>query len=111
LDRIQIFLYLGGAALLLYLLRSILTQAGGAGERRRALEKLDAEARKDSLEASREHLCPLCSAPCVFHRYPHIEVWRCSRFPACRGFLKARKQKKPAFARKWEEGRGKRLSR
>lgn len=111
MDRVQVFLYLGGAALLLFLLRRVFSEMGGAGERRRAHEKLDAEARKDSREASLEHPCPLCSSPCEFHRYPHIEVWRCSRFPECRGFLKAGKHGRPAFAQKWDHGRGKRSTR
>lgn len=111
MDRIQVFLLVAGAFLVLFLLKRVFSETGGASERRRALEKLDAEARRDVAEASLEHSCPLCGSPCTFHRYPHIEVWRCSKFPSCRGFLPARKTRRPGFAVKWEQGRGKKLAR
>lgn len=111
MDRLQLLLMIAGAFIVLFLLRRLFSEMGGGAERRRAHEKLDAEALRDVAEASLEHVCPVCSSPCVFHRYPHVEVWRCSRYPECRGFLKARAHRRPAFAAKWERGRGKKLSR
>ncbi len=102
---------LAAALLVLFLIRRVFSEMGGSAERRKALARLDIEARKDVDEASLEHLCPVCSSPCLFHRYPHVEVWRCSRYPECRGFLKARKARRPGFAVKWEQGKGKKLAR
>lgn len=93
----------------MFLLFRVLSELGRGGRRERDLARLDAEAARDSREAMEDHPCPLCGSPSVFHRYPHIEVWRCSRFPECRGFTRARKQKRPAFALKWESGRGRSL--
>lgn len=52
--------------------------------------------------------CPVCGGPTRRFQYPHLEVWRCSRYPECRGFLKAESKKRPGFATDWEKKQKKR---
>jgi ribosomal protein L37AE/L43A len=109
LAALQIALLVIGVALLLVLFRRALTDVLQARvSRREQLRRLDAQAEKEVREAKSPHPCPLCGAETRFHRYPHIEVWRCVNFPECRGFVKARSMKRPAFAVKWERERGRR---
>jgi len=109
LGKIQLLLLLVAAGALLLLLRRVAAETGGRAERRRMLARLDAEARTGADVPEAGHPCPLCGSPSVFHRYPHIEVWRCSRYPECRGFQRVRARRRPAFALKWEAGRGRNL--
>jgi len=47
--------------------------------------------------------CPFCSGDTERYQYPHIRVWRCVRFPECRGFVKAGRGG-ARYARKWRKG-------
>jgi ribosomal protein L37AE/L43A len=100
LSNVQILLLAIGAVVVLVLLRRALTEVLQAGtSRREQLRRLDVQ------EAKSPHICPLCGAETKFHRYPHIEVWRCVNFPECRGFVKARSARRMAFAVKFEKSR------
>lgn len=106
MSNVQILLLAIGAVVVLVLLRRALTEVLQAGtSRREQLRRLDAQAEKEVREAKSPHICPLCGAETKFHRYPHIEVWRCVNFPECRGFVKARSARRMAFAAKFEKSR------
>lgn len=49
--------------------------------------------------------CPLCGAPTERVEYPHIDVLRCTRYPECRGFVKAPSKRRPSFASDWDRRR------
>jgi len=106
LPALQIALFAIGAVLVFMLVRRALSDLSQAKSgRSEQLRRLDAEAEREAREAKSPHPCPLCGSETRFHRYPHLEVWRCVRFPECRGFIKARKSRRAAFAARWEHGR------
>lgn len=103
---LQIALFIIGFGLLFVLFRRALTDVLQARvSRREQLRRLDAQAEKEVTEARSPHPCPLCGSETRFHRYPHIEVWRCVKFPECRGFVKSKSAKRMAFAVKFEKSR------
>lgn len=102
----QIVLLAIGAVVLLVLLRRAVTEVLHSGaSRKEQLRRLDVQAEREVREARSPHECPLCGAETTFHRYPHIDVWRCVNFPACRGFVKSKGARRPAFAVKFEKSR------
>jgi ribosomal protein L37AE/L43A len=103
---LQIVLFIFGLGLLFVLFRRAVTDVFEARvSRKEQLRRLDAQAEKEVQEAKSPHPCPLCGSETRFHRYPHIEVWRCSKFPECRGFVKAKSARRPAFAVKFEQSK------
>ena len=68
--------------------------------------KLEFQEKKESRFSSGEAPeCPECGGSTEFYRYPHLRVWRCTRHPECRGFVKAKKPPRPKFATDWERKR------
>lgn len=106
MENLQILLAAAAVALVLVLLRRALSELSRRPCRDEVLRRVREQGdREDGIEPG-GHECPLCGSPTKLHRYPHISVWRCARYPLCRGFIKARKPSRPAFAANWERRRG-----
>jgi ribosomal protein L37AE/L43A len=106
LETLQLLVVVIGALVLLMLLRRALADITGRRSRAEVLAKMEADARRETQADPGGHICPQCGSGTVFHRYPHIDVWRCEHYPACRGFVKAGKSRRPEFAKRWERSRG-----
>lgn len=107
MENLQILLAACAAALALVLLRRAVSEFFRRPHREEVLRRVREQAdREDRMEPEGRE-CPVCGSPVKFFRYPHISVWRCTRYPVCRGFVKAGKPSRPAFALNWErKGRG-----
>ena len=91
---------------LLVIVRKFLGSWLGGPSREEAYRELESDERKESRYSSGEAPeCPECGGSTEFYRYPHLRVWRCTRYPDCRGFVKVRKPPRPRFATDWEKKR------
>ncbi len=95
-----------GAVAFLLILRKAVRYWLGGPRREELYREMELEERsyeRGSGEESPE--CPLCGSHTRLHTYPHIKVWRCNRYPECRGYVKARKAKRMKFAEDWDRKR------
>ena len=105
----RLFLLLIGVGFLWYIVRLMLKNWLGGDSREELLASLDREERLIEHEAGDDvPACPLCGGDTRLHSYPHIRVWRCSDYPACRGFVKSKKPSRAKFAADWERRKGQR---
>lgn len=103
MNSARLLLLLVGVAFLWFLVRQLLTQWLGGPDRKREHREIDAEDRAIEREAGDDiPRCPSCGEATRLHSYPHIKVWRCVKYPSCRGFVKAKKPSRPGFAAEWE---------
>jgi len=99
----RLLLLFVGIAFLWFIVRQAIRHWLSGPDRQSEHREIDAEERAIEREAGDDlPVCPLCGALTVLHRYPHITVWRCIRYPECRGFVKARKPKRLKFAAEWD---------
>jgi ssDNA-binding Zn-finger/Zn-ribbon topoisomerase 1 len=104
----RLLLLLVGIGFLYYIIRQLIDHWLRPPEREREYREIDAEERAIMRETGDEiPECPLCGSMTRLHRYRHITVWRCVKYPECRGFVKARKPRRPKFAADWERKRKK----
>lgn len=107
----RLLLLLVGVAFLWFIIRQMVEHWLRPPEREKEYREIDAEERAIEREAGDNipH-CPICGSPTRLHRYPHITVWRCMDYPECRGFVRAKKPRRPKFASEWDRKRKKRNS-
>ncbi|NLP05561.1 hypothetical protein GX411_06400 [Candidatus Fermentibacteria bacterium] len=107
MESLQILLAACAAVLALVLLRRALSEISRRPGREEVLRRVREQADREDRVQPGGRECPVCGSPTKFFRYPHISVWRCTRYPECRGFVRAEKLSRPAFAVNWERrGRG-----
>jgi hypothetical protein len=88
---------------LLVIVRKFLGSWLGGPSKNDEYRKLESEESKESGYRSGEvPECPECGGITEFYHYPHLRVWRCIRYPDCRGFVKVKKPPRPKFAADWE---------
>jgi len=98
-----------GIAFLWFIVRKLIKDWLGGPDRKHLYHEMDAEERMIEREAGEDiPRCPICDSVTRLHSYPHIKVWRCSRYPECRGFVKARKPRRMKFASDWDRNSRKR---
>jgi hypothetical protein len=108
MSTVRLVILLVGIALFLRILRPVLRSWLGGPSRQDMLREIDAKERGIELAAGgTAPVCPLCGEPTLLHTYPHITLWRCSEYPRCRGFVKAKKPSQSKFARDWDRKRRK----
>jgi ssDNA-binding Zn-finger/Zn-ribbon topoisomerase 1 len=89
--------------LLLIIVRKLLSSWFGGSSREEEYRKLESsEKRENRYRSGEAPACPECGGPTEYYQYPHLRVWRCTGYPDCRGFVKARKPPRPKFATDWE---------
>jgi hypothetical protein len=94
---------LAGAVLLLMIMRSAIRSLFGGPSREEMLRNMDREERTiEQATGGTVPDCPVCGSPTQLHTYPHITVWRCTKYPLCRGFLKPKKPSRTQFAEDWD---------
>lgn len=104
----RLFLVLVGAVFLYFVVRQLVNNWLRPSDRDREYREIDAEERAIEREAGDDiPVCPVCGSATRLHRYPHITVWRCLEYPSCRGFVRARKPRRPRFAEEWDRRRRK----
>lgn len=102
----RLLLLLVGIGFLWFIIRQVIGNWLRPPDRESEYREIDAEERAIEREAGDDiPVCPLCGSATRLHRYPHITVWRCVNYPSCRGFVKARKPKRPKFAQDWDRKR------
>lgn len=96
-----------GAALFLYLVKKLFDSFTGVSreESYRSMETRQRQEDRGSAQSG-DVDCPLCGGSTSLVEYPHIKVYRCVRYPECRGFVKARAASRPKFARDWQRKKG-----
>ncbi len=100
--NVRILLLLIGAGFLYFIIRQLVNSWIRPGiDKERYREKEAEEEVMERRAGGMVPVCPLCGNATKLHRYPHIIVWRCIRYPSCRGFVKAQKPGKPKFAEDW----------
>ncbi len=108
MSTLRLLILLVGIAFLWFIVKQMINHWLRPPEREREYREIDAEERAIEREAgSNIPECPICGSPTRLHRYPHITVWRCQKYPECRGFEKARKPKRLKFASDWDRKRKK----
>ncbi|MBD3277560.1 MAG: hypothetical protein GF388_04605 [Candidatus Aegiribacteria sp.] len=106
MNSARMLLLLVGIGFLWFIVRQMVKHWLSKPDRKTEYRKIDAEERAIEREAGDNiPKCPLCGAPTKLHSYPHITVWRCTEYPECRGFVKARKPRRPKFAAQWDRKR------
>lgn len=101
MNILRMLSFAGAAVVAWILLKKVIREFSGPSrtERYRMLaEEFEKEDRK--ITGRNTPRCPLCGGDTERHQYPHIRVWRCVRFPECRGFVKSSKGG-ASFARRW----------
>ena len=94
-------------AFLLVIIRKFLGSWFGGPSREDEYQKLETtEKRENRYRAGEAPECPECGEATEYHQYPHLRVWRCVRYPDCRGFVKAKKPPRPKFVTDWERKKG-----
>ena len=97
----RLFSVIGALAVGYIILKKVFREFSGPS-REEQYRRLEERFRKEDRKITGRNTprCPLCGGDTERHQYPHIRVWRCSRFPECRGFVKSSKGGAP-YARKW----------
>ncbi len=103
MDIIRLFPVIGAAVAVVLLLRKVFEDFSGPS-REEKYKQLEAEQKKSDKKITGRNTprCPLCGGDTERYQYPHIRVWRCVRFPECRGFVKSAKGG-ASFARRWRD--------
>lgn len=102
----RLLLLLVGVGFLYFIVRQLVNNWLKPPDRERQYREIDAEERAIEREAGDDiPVCPVCGASTKLHRYPHITVWRCVEYPSCRGYVKAKKPRRPKFAEDWDRRR------
>lgn len=90
---------IGALAAGIYILyRAALELFGGPG-RREAYRQMERELDRKKITGRNTPRCPLCGDGTEKTDYRFIKVWRCVRYPECRGFVRT-KRGRPRFRRK-----------
>jgi transposase len=106
LPAARILILAASVVFILVIVRKFLGSWLGGPSRADEYRKLEQEERLESRWSSGDAPgCPECGGPTEFCRYPHLRVWRCVRYPECRGFVKVKKPPRPKFATDWERKR------
>ncbi|MBD3370063.1 hypothetical protein GF402_06850 [Candidatus Fermentibacteria bacterium] len=97
-----------GLLLFLAILKALIRSFTEGSSREEQYRKLQREERGSTRKSGSESpKCPICGEETEPHEYPHIKVYRCIRYPECRGFVKAPRSGRPKFALDWERKRRK----
>lgn len=108
MSAIRLVAVVVGLLLFLLILRTLVRSFTEGPSREEQYRKLDRSMRDSTPgDLSGSPKCPICGAPTEIHEYPHIKVFRCTRYPDCRGFVKAPRSGRPKFALDWERKRRK----
>lgn len=100
---IELMIAIASAIAVYMILKKVITTWLGGPKKDEMLKELDRKGREFERSGEVGDLsCPECGHTTVLHKYPHITVWRCSKFPVCRGFIKAKKRNRPKFATDWD---------
>ncbi len=103
----RLFLLLIGVGFLWFIVRQVIRHWLGGPDRKELLDAIDREDKLIEREVGGEvPACPLCGAVTKLYSYPHIKVWRCTNYPVCRGFTKAKKPTRMKFATEWDRRKG-----
>jgi len=106
MGTLNLALLLAGIGLVMVILRQVVRGWLGGPDREDLLRRIGQDERRIEKEAGAEvPPCPLCGSPTTLHAYRHITLWRCSKYPACRGFARAGKPSRPQFAETWSRKR------
>ncbi len=98
------FLYslpiLGAIAAGVYILYRVASELFGGPSRGDAYRQMEKDlAKKKRITGRNTPRCPVCEGDTEKVEYRFIKVWRCVRYPGCRGFIRA-KRGKPRFRSK-----------
>jgi hypothetical protein len=108
MSTLRLVILLVGIGLFWRILRPVLRSWLGGPSREDMLKEIDSRERGIELAAGgTAPACPVCGAPTLLHTYSHITLWRCSEYPRCRGFVKAKKASQTEFAKDWDRKRKK----
>jgi hypothetical protein len=104
LEFLKYFSAIGAVVFAVVIARKVFAAFSGPS-REEQYRQLEKETRNADKQVTGENTprCPFCSGDTEMFQYPHLLVWRCVRFPECRGFIKSGRSG-TNFARKWREG-------
>lgn len=104
MEILKLFSVIGAAAGGFFLLRKVISEFTGPSKKEQ-YERLEQEFKKADRKISGHNTprCPDCGGDTERYEYPHLRVWRCVKFPECRGFVKASRGG-AGYARKWRKG-------
>lgn len=96
-----LFSVAGALVAVFLILRKVIREFSGPS-REEQYRMLQEQFRKEDRKITGRNTprCPICGGDTERHQYPHIRVWRCARFPECRGFVKSSRGG-ASYARKW----------
>jgi len=103
LEILRLFPVVGAIVVGFLILRKVFSSFSGPSrkDQYRLLEEEQKKADR-KITGCNTPRCPLCGGDTERYQYPHIRVWRCVKFPECRGFVKSAKGG-TRFARKWRD--------
>jgi hypothetical protein len=103
LELLRFVILAGAAVAALIIVRKVVDEFSGPS-RKEQHQRLQEELRKSDKKITGKNTprCPLCGGDTERYQYPHIRVWRCVRFPECRGFVKSARGG-ASYARKWRD--------
>ncbi len=83
------------------IVRKVISEFGGSS-RKNDYRQMEEELKKADTKVTGPNTprCPHCGGDTERFEYPHLRVWRCVKFPECRGFVKATRGGS-RYARKW----------
>ncbi len=74
-----------------YILLRVFRELSSGPSRREAYRMMEEEYNKKRITGRNTPKCPLCGGYTEKVPYRFISVWRCIRYPECRGFVKAKR--------------------
>lgn len=101
MEFFKLFSVIGALVGGFFIIRKVIIEFGGPS-RREQYKRLNEEFKKADRKITGPNTprCPHCGGDTERFQYPHLRVWRCGKFPDCRGFVKAA-HGGPTYARKW----------
>jgi len=103
LEYLKLFSVIGAVIGGFFILKKAFIEFGGP-TRKEQYRELDEEFKKAEKKITGPNTprCPHCGGNTERYEYPHLRVWRCVKFPECRGFVKATRGG-AKYARKWHK--------
>jgi len=89
-ELFKLFSVTGAVIVGFFLVRKVIAEFTGSSKKdqyRRLKEEFKKADKK--ITGPNTPRCPHCGGDTERYEYPHLRVWRCIRFPECRGFVKA----------------------
>lgn len=101
MEYFKLFSVIGAVIGGFFLIRKVIAEFSGPS-RKDQYRKLDEEFKKadNKVTGPNTPRCPQCGGDTERYEYPHLRVWRCVKFPECRGFVKISRGG-ARYARKW----------